>query len=124
MLITVVTGVLSAVWWHQSASLSDMPVEPGERNRQRRLEANLLNGAAATATGLAVIGGVFIRLPLPSPEGVLAALAFVLLLTLSGNEIWLAAILSLRQGLHARTVLAIAVMIMANVMFVVRRLVD
>ena len=79
-LLTVITGVLSAVWWHQSASLSDMPVETEERNRQRRSDANVLNGAAATATGLAVIGGVFTSLPLPSPEAVLATLAFVVLL--------------------------------------------
>lgn len=123
-LLTVVTGVLSALWWHQSASLSDMPAETEERDRQRRSDANVLNGAAATATGLAVIGGVFTGLSPWSPEGVLAALSFVLLLAFSGDEIWLAAILSLRQGLHGRAAIAILVLVMASIMFVVRWLVD
>jgi hypothetical protein len=121
-LLTLVTGVLSAVWWHQSATLDDKASVSQELDGQRRRSANILNGAAATTTGLALIGGVFSGLSWSSPEGALAGLAFLLLLAMSGSEIWLAADLSLRSGLSPRSALSIFILVLAAFLFIVHRI--
>ena len=90
LLLTVVVGVFSAVWWHQSATLGD------DEAAEARETAKALNGAAATATGLALIGSVFSSVAWSSAEGGLAAAAFLLLLAMSGGEIWGAASASFR----------------------------
>ncbi len=59
LLLTVVTGLSSAMWWHQSASVSDLAAEGGPQARRHQKDANVLNGAAATTTGVALIGSVF-----------------------------------------------------------------
>ena len=121
-LLTVVTGLFSAVWWHQSASLSARPRDSDAARPGTQEDADVLNGAAATATGLALLGGVYASLSWASPEAGLAGLAFVLLLAMSGGEIWLAAGLSLRQGLRPRSALALVILVLASLLFAVRRL--
>jgi hypothetical protein len=74
-LLTVVTGLLSALWWHQSASLSDQFTGSDTTDREEQKNAAVLNGAAATATGLALMAGVFSNLSWTSPEGALAGFA-------------------------------------------------
>ncbi len=108
-LFTVVSGLFSAVWWHQSASLAAVA--------ERAPESNLLNAAAATTTGLALISGVFSNSDCRTPEGMLAGLAFVLLLAMSGDEIRQAAARSVRQGLRPRSMLAFAVLVTAAILF-------
>jgi hypothetical protein len=122
-LLTVVTGVLSALWWHQSASLSDQSAGSETMDRERQKDAAVLNAAAATATGLALMAGVFSNVSWTSPDGVLAGFAFLVLLAMSGSEIWGAAVLSFRLGLSPRSVFAGLVLLLAGLLFVVRRLV-
>ncbi len=123
ILLTIATGMCSAVWWHQSADLPNLPNRCEQQRLADQRDANVLNGAAATATGLALIGGVYTSLSWPSAEGSLAAAAFLLLLAMSGSEIWLATGLSLRHGLRPRSALAVAVVVLASLIFVVRRLI-
>ena len=113
-LSTVVTGLFSAVWWHQSATLA--------ATAERAPESNLLNAAAATTTGLALIGGVFSNLDWRTPDGVLAGVAFLLLLAMSGDEICRAACRSMRQGLQPRSALAFMVLVIAVMLFARRLL--
>jgi len=122
-LMTVVTGLLSALWWHQSASLSEQFTGSHTTEGVQQKNAAVLNGAAATATGLALIAGVFSNLSWTSPEGVLAGFAFLMLLAMSGSEMWDAAVLSVRQGLHARSMFVCLMLIMAGLLFIVRWLV-
>ena len=119
-LLTVVTGLFSALWWHQSASLADSVPTSEITGPERQRSANLLNAAAATATGLALLGGVFSNLSWRTPEGALAGSAFLLLLAMSGNEIRGAAMLSFRQGLRPRSALAFLILLLASLLFVVR----
>jgi hypothetical protein len=122
-LLTVVAGIFSALWWHQSVSLSDQAGEEGLANSQQQKDANALNGAAATTTGLALIGSVFGNQSWTIIEGKLAGLAFLLLLAMSGSELWIAATLSFRQGFRPRSVLARLVLATAIVLFVLRYLI-
>ena len=122
-LLTVVTGLFSAVWWHQSATLPDRTGRSDQERLEDQHHANLLNAAAATSTGLALIGSVYSSQIWFSPEGTLAALAFLILVAMSGGEMWQAAEVSFRHGLRPRSALAITVLIVAGVMFIVRRLV-
>ena len=123
ILLTIATGMCSAVWWHQSAGLPDLPNRSEQQGVADQHDANVLNAAAATATGLALIGGVYTSLSWSSAEGLLAATAFLLLLAMSGSEIWLATGLSLRHGLRPRSALAVAVVVLASLIFVARRLI-
>ena len=123
ILATFATGMCSAVWWHQSASLPDRPGRSAQQRVTDQRDATILNGAAATTTGLALIGGVYADLSWSSAEGMLAAAAFLLLLAMSGDEIWRAAGLSLRHGLRPRSVLAVIVLVLAAMIFVARRLI-
>ena len=122
-LLAVVAGLFSAMWWHQSASVSDEAGDIHTSDCQQRNDASVLNAAAATTTGLALIASVFSTLAWSSLEGLLAGLTFLTLLAMSGREIWRAAALSFRQGLRPRSVLACVVLVLASALFVVRRLV-
>jgi hypothetical protein len=113
-LLTVVTGLFSAVWWHKAAAYADPPPGGADTAAQRQMDSNLLNAAAATTTGLALIGGVFSNLAWNTPEGMLAGSAFVLLLAMSGSEIHNAAVLSIHRGLRPRTVLSAVVLMLAT----------
>ncbi len=122
-LLTLATGILSAVWWHQSATLSGHPTRTAPAGSDRESEATVLNAAAATATGLALIGGVFSGLAWSSLEGSLAASTFLILLAMSGDELRNAAKLSVRQGLPPRSALAFLVLVAASLLFVFQRIV-
>ena len=122
-LMTVVMGLFSALWWHQSATLPDRPSQSEREHLDNLRRSSLLNGAAATATGLALLGGVYSGLTWSTLEGAVAALAFLLLLGMSGAEMWLATRVSLRNGLTPRSALAFGILILSGFVFVVRHLV-
>ena len=82
----------------------------------------MLNGAAATATGLALIGGLFSNLRWNSAEGTLAAFSFLVLLGMSGSEVWNATALSRQRGLRPRSALLLLVLVLACLLYVVRLL--
>ena len=118
MLMTLVAGAFSAIWWHQSASLSNCLADQDLPDKDRQREANLLNGAAATSTALALIASVFSSLQWNSLEGRLAGVSFLALLAISGGEVRKAAVASMRQRLHARSILGIAILVVATALFV------
>ena len=118
MLMTLVTGAFSATWWHQSADLSNRLADQELPDKDRQREANLLNGAAATSTALALIASVFSSLQWNSLEGRLAGASFLALLAISGGEIREAAAASMRQRLRARSMLGIAILVVATALFI------
>ena len=116
VLLTLVTGVFSAVWWHQSADLAR--VEPNQAHPAE--EANTLNGAAATLTALALIASVYTNLSPWSSGGVVAASSFLLLLGMSGVELVGASVICFRQPLRPRVVLGLLILGFAAAAFVLK----
>ncbi len=116
-LLTVVTGLFSALWWHRSTG-DPTDMEHASLKLQQELAA--LNRAAATTTGLALLGGVYTGLPWLTAGSALAAAAFLLLLGMSGREILLAGLLSFRGGLTPRATLAVVALTLASLLFVYR----
>jgi hypothetical protein len=54
-LLTVFFGLISAVWWNQSAKLSNRLIDQNPSPPQMQKDANILNGAAATFTALTLL---------------------------------------------------------------------
>ncbi len=121
-LLALVFGILSAVWWHQSADIANDVIERDQRDRQREKDANVLSGAAATATALALVASVFTGLPWPSPEATLCALGFLLLVAMSGDDIRHAGRISLRERLKLRALIGFAVLGILLALFLLHRL--
>ena len=109
-LLALLFGILSAVWWHQSANIANDLIDIELRNRQRERDANTLSGAAATATALALIASVFTGLPWPSFESNLCAAGFLLLVAMSGDDIRCAACISTRERLRLRSLLGFLIL--------------
>ena len=101
-LLALFFGILSAVWWHQSANLANELIDTERRDKQREKDANTLSGAAATATALALIASVFTGLPWPSQGSRFCALGFLLLVVMSGDDIRQAVLISMRERLRLR----------------------
>jgi len=62
-LLSVLFGLAAAVWWNQSAKLSNKLVDEEAPARQSQRDANTLNGAAATFTAAALLCSVFASSP-------------------------------------------------------------
>ena len=120
-LLALFFGILSAVWWHQSANVANDLLDTEHRDRQREKNANTLSGAAATATALALIASVFTGLPWPSQGSWLCALGFLLLVVMSGDDIRRAVPISLRERLRLRAVMGFAVLGVLLAVFVWHR---
>ena len=106
-LLAVLFGILSAMWWSQSARLSNRLIDqdpPAQRGRQ---DANILNGGAATFTALALLASVFASSPWKSTSSWLCSLGVLLLLTMSGSDIRQAVPISLRQRLQLREIIGL-----------------
>ena len=120
-LLALAFGILSAVWWHQSANVANELIDAEQRDKGREKDANTLSGAAATATALALIASVFTGLPWPSSESWLCALGFLLLVAMSGDDIRQAARISMRERLRLRSILGFAVLGILLIVFVWHR---
>ena len=120
-LLALLFGILSAVWWHQSANLANELIDTERRDRQREKNANTLSGAAATATALALIASVFTGLPWPSQESRLCALGFLLLVLMSGDDIRQAVLISMREHLRLRALMGFAILSILLVVFIWNR---
>ncbi len=101
-LLTVMFGLAAALWWNQSARLSDLDV-PGPQSQSN---ANSLNSAAATFTAASLLCSVFAGSPWKSTGSWLSAINVLLLLAMSGSELQQAVRISLRQRPELRGVLA------------------
>jgi hypothetical protein len=71
------------------------------------MDANILNGGAATFTALALFASVFAASPWKSTSSWLCSLGILLLLTMSGGDIRQAVPISLRQRLQHREVIGL-----------------
>ncbi|HLY55580.1 MAG TPA: hypothetical protein VKS60_08490 [Stellaceae bacterium] len=116
-LMTILFGILSAIWWHQSARLCDRLLDRESDARQSQKDANTLNAAAATFTALAVFSGVFAGAPWQSTSSRLCGLGVLLLLTMSGDDIRRAVPISLRQRLTLREIIGLASLALVLVAF-------
>lgn len=101
-LLTVVFGLAAALWWNQSARLSDVDAPPS----QSQSDANALNSAAATFTAASLLSSVFASSPWRSTGSWLSGINVLLLLAMSGKELQRAARVSLRQRPEFRGVFA------------------
>lgn len=106
-LLAVLFGVLSAIWWNQSAQLSNRLIDQDPPARQGQQDANILNGAAATFTALALFASVFASSPWKSTSSWLCSLGILLLLIMSGGDMRRAVPISLRQRLQLREVIGL-----------------
>jgi hypothetical protein len=106
-LLAVLFGFVSAIWWNQSAKLSNRLIDQAPPARQGQQDANILNGGAATFTALALLASVFASSPWKSTSSWLCSLGILLLLTMSGGDIRQAVPISLRQRLELREVIGL-----------------
>lgn len=106
-LLAVLFGFVSAIWWNQSAKLSNRLIDQDPPARQGQKDANLLNAGAATFTALALLASVFASSPWKSTSSWLCSLGVLLLLTMSGGDIRQAVPISLRQRLELREVIGL-----------------
>ena len=73
-LLTVLFGALAALWWNQSARLPNMHSDEDAPALQSQVDANILNGAAATFTVLSLFCSVFASSPWRSIGSSLSAI--------------------------------------------------
>ena len=93
-LLTVMFGLAAALWWNQSARLSNVDVPAP----QSQSDANSLNSAAATFTAASLLCSVFAGSPWKSTGSWLSSINVLLLLAMSGNELRQAVKLPLVSG--------------------------
>jgi hypothetical protein len=117
-LLTVLFGLVSAIWWNQSAKLSNRLMDQTPSPPQMQKDANILNGAAATFTALALFASIFASSPWKSTNSWLCGLGILLLLTMSGGEIRLAVPISLRQHLQLREVIGLVGITVVSLTFI------
>jgi UDP-N-acetylmuramyl pentapeptide phosphotransferase/UDP-N-acetylglucosamine-1-phosphate transferase len=117
-LLAVLFGIVSAIWWNQSAKLSNRLIDQDRPERQGQQDANILNGGAATFTALALFASVFASSPWKSTSSWLCSLGILLLLTMSGADIRQAVPISLRQRLQLREVIGLAGIAIVTLTFI------
>ena len=120
-LLTLVFGITSAVWWHQSASLANELIDDAHPDKQRLKDSNTLSGAAATSTALALIASVFTSLPWRSAEGWLCVLGLLMMIAMSGDDIRHAIEISLKEGLKSRSIFGYSVIGILFIIFIWHR---
>lgn len=109
-ILALLFGILSAVWWHQSARIANELLDDDGSNKARQKDSNTLSGAAATATALALIASVFTGLPWPSAGSGLCAFGLILLVAMSGDDIRSATRISISEGVAGRSVLGFGIL--------------
>lgn len=96
-LLTVLFGALAALWWNQSARLPSMQPNEVASASPSQVDANILNGAAATFTVLSLFCSVFAGSPWKSTGSLLSAIGVLVVLTFAGSDIRLAVPITLRE---------------------------
>ncbi len=117
-LLTVLFGLVAALWWNQSAKISNKLVDQDAPARLSQKDANTMNGAAATFTALALFSSVFAGSPWRSTGSWLCGLGVLLLLAMSGGDIRQAVPISLRQRLEPREILGLLSLAMVTAVFI------
>ena len=117
-LLTVLFGIVSAVWWHQSADLANRLIDQDVPARQAQKDANTLNGGAATFTALALFASVFASSPWPSTASGLCGGGVLLLLAMSGSDIRQGVPISLKQRLDLRAWLGLLTVVAGTATFI------
>ena len=117
-LLAVLFGIVSAIWWNQSAKLSNRLIDQDSPDRQGQQDANILNGGAATFTALALFASVFSASPWKSTSSWLCSFGILLLLTMSGGDIRQAVPISLRQRLQLREVIGLVGITVVSLTFI------
>ncbi len=120
-ILALLFGIVSAVWWHQSARIANELIDDDAPSKDRQKDTNTLSGAAATATALALIASVFTGLPWPSAGSWLCALGLILLVAMSGDDMRAATRISISEGLSPRSVLGFLVLAILLGVFVYDR---
>ena len=112
-LLTVLFGALAALWWNQSARLPNMPSDEAAPASQSPVDANILNGAAATFTVLSVFCSVFAGSPWRTPGSWLSAIGVLAVVTFAGGDIRHAVPITLRQRPLLREILMLMLIVVA-----------
>jgi hypothetical protein len=107
-LLTIVSGAIAALWWNQSTRLPNTHSEEGAPAFQSQVDANVLNGAAATFTVLSVFCSVFAGSPWRSAGSWLSAIGVLVVLTFAGSDIRQAVRITLRQRPLLREIFVLA----------------
>ena len=107
-LLTVLSGALAALWWNQSARLPNTHSDEDAPAFQSQVDANILNGAAATFTVLSLFCSVFASSPWRSTGSWLSAIGVLVVLASAGNDIRQAVPITLRQRPLLREIFVLA----------------
>jgi len=117
-LLTVIFGIIAAMWWNQSAKIANRLADEDAPARQPQKDANALNGAAATFTAVALCCSVFAGSPWRSTVSWLSALGVLLLLSMSGGDIRQAIPISLQQRFELREILGLLSLAIVTLAFI------
>ena len=112
-LLTVLFGALAALWWNQSARLPNMHSDEDAPALQSQVDANILNGAAATFTVLSLFCSVFASSPWRSIGSSLSAIGALVVLTSAGNDIRQAVPITLKHRPMLREIFVLALIAVA-----------
>ncbi|WP_419759138.1 hypothetical protein [Acidisoma sp.] len=115
LLLSVLFGFLSAIWWHQSADIADAATA---EDRALQWAANRLSAAAATTTALSLVSGVFTSLPWRSDATWLSGLVLLTIIVMSGDDLRCATRISLNFGLRLRAVLGLSMVGLLLLVFI------
>ena len=112
-LLTVLFGALAALWWNQSARLPNSHSDESAPAFQSQVDANILNGAAATLTVLSLFCSVFASSPWKSTGSLLSAIGVLAVVTFAGGDIRHAVPITLRQRPLLREILMLMLIVVA-----------
>jgi len=112
-LLTVLFGALAALWWNQSARLPNSHSDESAAASQSQVDANILNGAAATVTVLSLFCSVFASWPWKSTGSILSAIGVLVIVTFAGGDIRHAVPITLRQRPLLREILMLMLIVVA-----------
>ena len=107
-LLTVLSGALAALWWNQSARLPDTRSDEAAPAFQSQVDANILNGAAATFTVLSLFCSVFASSPWGSAGSWLSAIGVLVVIASAGSDIRQAVPITLKRRPLLREILVLA----------------
>ena len=112
-LLTVLFGAVAALWWNQSARPPNMQSDEDAPASQSQVDANILNGAAATFTVLSLFCSVFASAPWRSTGSLLSGIGVLVVLTFAGSDIRQAVPITLAQRPLLREIFVLALIVVA-----------
>lgn len=119
--MTMIFGILAVTWWRQAAVLSNRAIDDGGTSPWLARDSNVLNAAAATATGLGLIASGFISTAWNGNGGRACMGGFVLVLALFGDDLHQAVAISARDHLRIRSMLSLALIVAILLIFALDR---